>query len=81
MMEVRYPGISVRMNKRDWDVREERYDMTEEDLRSSSVLKRVRRALREGGVDDKEIEAYTKEATSRCYNHMMFTTMMWVRTS
>ena len=69
------------MNEWDWDVREERYDMTEEDLRSSSVLKRVRRALREGGVDEKEIEAYTKEATSRCYNHMMFTTMIWVRTS
>ena len=55
--------------------------MTEEALRSSSVLKRVRCALREGGVDENEIEAYTREATSGCYNHMMFTTMMWVRTS
>ena len=39
------------------------YDMTEEDLRASSVLKRATRALRQGGVSDEEIEAYTKEAT------------------
>ena len=53
--------------------------MTEEDLKASSVFKRVIRALRRGGVSDEEIEAYTTEATSRCYNHMIFTTTSWVR--
>ena len=80
MFDVRYPDIRVQMGEWDWET-EDRYDMTEEDLKASSVLERVIRALRLGGVSDEEIEAYTKEATSRCYNHMMFTTMTWVRTT
>ncbi len=27
-----------------------------------------------------QIEEYTREATSRCYNHLLFTTITWVET-
>ena len=51
-----------------------------ENPRATSLLERVRCALQEGGASEEEIEAYTREATSRCYNHLLFTTMMWMRT-
>ena len=40
----------------------------------------VRRALKQGGVSDEEIDAYTREATSRFYNHLIYTTITWVET-
>ena len=49
-----------------------------ENPEASGILERVQSALREGGVGDEEIAAYTREATSRCYNHLLFTTMTWV---
>ena len=49
-------------------------------LTPSSILERVRRALKQGGVSDEEIDAYTREATSRCYNHLVYTTITWVET-
>ena len=77
---MRYPNIRVQIHEE----RPSGYD--EEDVGIHSVknpdatriLERVQSALREGGVSDEEIEAYTKEATSRCYNHLLFTTMTWV---
>ncbi len=77
---MRYPNIRVQIHEE----RPSGYD--EEDVGTHSVknsdatriLERVQNALREGGVSDKEIEAYTREATRRCYNHLLFTTMTWV---
>ena len=65
-MRVRYPNVRVRM--------------TEVTLTPSSILERVRRALDQGGVSDEEIDAYTREATSRCSTHLMYTTITWVET-
>ena len=38
------------------------------------------RALKQGGVSDEEIDAYTRESTSRFYNHLVYTTITWVET-
>ena len=46
MFDVRSPGILVPMGPWDWETTEGRYDMTEEDLKASSVFKRVTRALK-----------------------------------
>ncbi len=66
-MEVRYPDIHVQLAGEDWN--------------ADSILECTSRALRDGGVGDQEIDAYSREATSRCYNHLLFTTMMWVATT
>ena len=81
MLEVRYPNVQVRI----WEEYPWGYDGEDEDFYSvenpdaASILERVRGALKEGGVGDEEIEAYTREAISRCYNHLLFTTATWVR--
>lgn len=81
MLEVRYPNVEVRITEEyPWG-----YDGEDEEFYSvenpdaAGILERVRGALKEGGVGDEEIEAYTTEATSRCYNHLLLTTMTWVR--
>ena len=81
LTEVRYPNVQVRI----WEEYPWGYDGEDDEVYSvenpdaSRILERVRCALKEGEVGDEEIEAYTKEATSRCYNHLLFTTMQWVR--
>ena len=86
LTEVRYPNVEVEI----WESHpfvyygedaedEEDGDYSPENPEATRVLERVRSALREGGVSDEEIEAYTREATSRCYNHLMYTTTQWVR--
>ena len=70
-MNVRYPDIHVHITRED----QTGYRV------DRNFLERVRGALREGGASDEEIAAYTSEATSRCRNHMLFTTMTWVNTS
>ena len=80
LAEVRYPDVHVHItgeypagcDEEDDDI----YSV--ENSEASAILERVRDALRDGGVSDGEIEAYTREATSRCYNHLLFTTMTWV---
>ena len=80
---VRYPNVKVPI----WEAYpfvyygkdEEDGDYSPDNPDASRILERVRSALREGGVGDEEIEEYTREATSRCYNHLMYTTMTWVR--
>ena len=82
-MGVRYPNVEVPI----WESHplvyywgdEDDGDYSPDNPEASRVLERVRSALREGGVGDEEIEAYTREATSRCYNHLMYTTSCWVR--
>ena len=83
---VRYPNIEVDI----WEAYpfvycgddaddEEDGDYSPDNPDASRVLERVQNSLREGGVGDEEIEEYTREAISRCYNHLMYTTMTWVR--
>ena len=80
-MEVRYPNVEVTI----WESYPFGYDREEDEVYSvenpdaSRILERVRSALRENGVGDEEIEEYTREATRRCYNHLLFTTTQWVR--
>ena len=84
--EVRYPDVEVEIREsypfvyygEDADD-EEDGDYSPDNPEAVRILERVRGALREGGVSDEEIESYTREATSRCYNHQMYTTMQWVR--
>ena len=64
-MKVRYPNVHVLLTWRDPD----------------SILRRVQDALQDAGASDEEIAAYTREAISRCYNHLLFTTMVWVGTT
>ena len=86
LTEVRYPNVEVEI----WESYpfvyygedaddEEDGDYSPENPDATRVLEQVRSALREEGLSEEEIEAYTREATSRCYNHLMFTTMQWVR--
>ena len=85
LTDVRYPNVEVRI----WesypfgyygaDDEGEYGDYSTENPEASRMLERVQSALRKGGVSDEEIEAYTQEATRRCYNHLVFTTMQWVR--
>ena len=80
-MEVRYPNVEVTI----WESYPFGYDGEDDKVYSvenpdaSRILERVRSTLRENGVSDEEIEAYTQEATRRCYNHLLFTTTQWVR--
>ena len=81
LTEVRYPNVEVTI----WESYPFGYGEEDDEFYSvenpdaSRILERVRSALRENGVGDEEIEAYTQEATRRCYNHLLFTTMQWVR--
>ena len=86
MTEVRYPNVEVPIWEAYpfvyyWDDEDEEDDgdYSAENPDATRILERVRGALREGGVSDEEIEAYTREATSSCSNHLMYTTMTWVR--
>lgn len=44
----------------------------------AGLLERAQMALWDGGVGEEEIDAYTKEAISHCYIHLLLTTMTWV---
>ena len=81
-MEVRYPNVHVRIVGEYPSAAHllgdpEAYSV--ESPEAKSILDRVRRALKEGGASDEAIEEYTKEATSRCFNHLLFTTATWVQ--
>ena len=80
-MQVRYPDVHVHITgEYPCSYDGEDYEIySVENPEASGVLERVQSALREGGVSEEEIAAYTREATSRCYNHLLFTTMTWVR--
>ena len=80
-MKVRYPDVHVHITGEypcgyDGEEDEEIYSVKNPD--AAGILERVQGALRESGVSDEEIAAYTREATRRCYNHLLFTTMAWV---
>ena len=46
-----------------------------------ALIGRVQGALRKAGVSAEERAAFTKEATSGDYNHMLATCMKWVDVS
>lgn len=49
-----------------------------EDGNAFSIVARVQKALRKAGVGQAEIDAYTREAKSGDYDHLLATTMRWV---
>lgn len=49
-----------------------------EDGNAFAILGRVKRALRQGGVDTEEVNAFWAEATSGDYNHLLRTAKAWV---
>jgi hypothetical protein len=55
-----------------------RVQLTGEDGNAFAILGRVRQALRRGGVSKEEIAAFTAEATSGDYDHLLRTVMEWV---
>ena len=66
-MEVKYPDITV--------------PLSNEDGNAFAIIGRVRKALRRAKVADTEIEAFSKEASSGDYDHVLQTTMRWVETT
>lgn len=67
MAAVRFPDVSVRL--------------VGEDGNAFAILGRVRAALRRGGATPDDLAAFTAEATSGDYNHLLATCMDWVDVS
>ena len=51
------------------------YDLVGIDGNAFNVMGYVRRAMKECGFSKDEIEAYTKDATSSDYNHLLVVSM------
>lgn len=62
-----------------------KYDVAVElsghDGNAFAILGRTQKALRRAGVSQEEIERYEEEATSGDYDHLLQTTMRWVKVS
>ena len=67
MDSIKYPDISVKL--------------TGTDGNAFSIIGAVRRALREAGVEQDEIDTFRKEATSGDYDNVLATAMRWVDVS
>jgi hypothetical protein len=63
-MTIKYPNVHVRL--------------VGEDGNAFSIMGRVARVMRRAGVGKDEIDAYTKEALSGDYDHLLATTMRTV---
>ena len=63
-MDPKYPEVVV--------------EILDGDGNAFSILGKVRRALRDGGVPTAEIENFCKEAMSGDYDHLLRTVMQWV---
>ena len=61
----KYPNIEVKL--------------VGEDGNAFAILGRVRKALKENGVSEDEILAFTEEAMSSDYSHLLATVMRTVR--
>ena len=61
---VKYPNITV--------------ELCGHDGNAFSILARVMREMRRGGVPQEEIEQFKKEATSGDYDNLLQTVMQWV---
>ena len=64
-MEPKYPDIEVQLSGEDG---------------RAMIVGRVRRALRRNDVANDEINAFTEEAMSGDYDHVLQTCMRWVST-
>jgi len=64
--DPKYPDIEVQLSG--------------EDGNSMMIVGRVRRAMRINGVPNKEIDAFTEDAMSGNYDHVLQTCMKWVTT-
>ena len=60
----KYPHVEVQLSDRDGN--------------AFSIIGRVRLALRRAGVDADEVEAFSQEAMSGDYDHVIQTCMKWV---
>ena len=63
-MEPLYPHINVKL--------------VGEDGNAFAIIGKVRQALRRNRVDETEVEAFTEEAKSGDYDHLLRTAMRWV---
>ena len=66
-MAVKYPNIKVKL--------------TGEDGNAFAILAAVRKALRRNDVSQKEQDAFSEEAKSGDYDHLLQTCMKWVNVS
>lgn len=62
--EVKYPNVSVQLSG--------------EDGNAMSIIARVRRALKDDGAPESDIEAFSNEAMSGDYDNVLQTAMKWV---
>lgn len=63
-MDPKYPNVNVKL--------------VGEDGNAFAILGRVRRELRQAGVSTAELNAFSEEATSGDYNHLLKTVVDWV---
>lgn len=66
-MSVKYPQVKV--------------NLSDNDGNAFMILGRVRQAMRRAGISNEEIEAFTVEAQSGDYSHLLQTVMKTVRTN
>mgnify|MGYP001231011094 FL=1 len=64
MSTPKYPEITVKL--------------VGEDGNAFSILGKVKRALRSGGVSDAEVSEFLEEATAGDYDHLLRVVMNWV---
>ena len=62
-MTPRYPSITVQL--------------TDQDGNAFAILSRCRKAAREAGLRDSEINAFVTEATVGDYDHLLQTAIHW----
>lgn len=67
MNEPKYPEIHVQL--------------THQDGNAFFIIGRVRKALKDGGVSNEEIDAFTEQAQSGDYDNVLRTVMEWVSIS
>ena len=75
-----FPESHVAMGRVEIKHPEVQVDLIGRDGNAFAILGRVRTAMRDAGVSNKDIEAFTKEATSGDYDHLLATVMRWVTT-
>lgn len=62
--QIKFPEITVQL--------------TGQDGNAFAILGRVRKAMKRAGVEAEDIKAFTTEATSGDYDHLLQTCMEWV---
>jgi hypothetical protein len=63
-MTPKYPHVTVKLTGRDGN--------------AFAVLSAVRAGMRRAMIDEKECDAFFKEATAGGYDHLLATAMRWV---